>query len=177
MTPRPIVEAARDVLDGIDLDPATSFEANQRVMARYCLTQNGDALSPETPWFPPRYLDEGSIGIFLNPPGGKRGLDSIPVLFWQRLIAESRDERFRGAIFVAFSIEFLQTTQSACCEALPLRFPFCVPSRRIKFDPPEGVKATSPTHANAIIYIPGREDRTPLFRTTFGRFGAVVVPR
>lgn len=44
-TPQPIIEAARKTMGWIDLDPASCFEANQRVKAESFFTEADDGLS------------------------------------------------------------------------------------------------------------------------------------
>lgn len=58
-SPPEIVEAARYVLGGIDLDPASSREFNKQVRARKIFTEKQDGLA--RPW---------SGRVYLNPPGG-----------------------------------------------------------------------------------------------------------
>ena len=48
-TPIEIVNAARDVMGGIDLDPASSREANNRIQATHYFTIEDDGLSKD--WF------------------------------------------------------------------------------------------------------------------------------
>lgn len=168
-TPAHIVDKAREVLQGIDVDPASSFEANRTVKAARYITKEQDGL--KTPWGP------GSV--FLNPPGGKIGNRSLPELFWDRLIRHAeREPKFFGAIFLGFSIEALAVTQRS--RRPMLAFPICVPARRIAFVPgwdgaPGVVEKKAPSHANVIAYVPGLDDRTNAFVATFGALGFVKV--
>lgn len=160
-TPQPIIEAAREVMGGIDLDPASSSEANKRVRAGVFFNKDIDGLEHE--W-------HGRV--FLNPPGGKRGLISIPFLFWEKLADRFCRNKVSEAVFVAFSLEQMQVTQSAFHSVLD--YPFCVPSKRMKFTPGSGQKAKSPTHSNAIVYLGPNKDK---FRSVFSQFGKVVIPQ
>lgn len=164
-TPLWLVEAAREVLGTIDLDPASDADANERVRAQQFIGLPDDSLFCK--WAP------GSV--FLNPPGGRRGSKSLAGLFWQRLMAHRREEKLSHAIFVGFTLEILRTTQGK----LPGRqsaadFPFCIPAKRVHFDPPPGCEETSPTHGNAIIYVPGSVDKSDKFAEVFSAFGKVV---
>ncbi len=50
----------------------------------------------------------------------------------------------------------------------------CVPAKRIRFVKPGGIKGPAPSHANAIVYIPGTEDKTELFVQTFSKLGVIL---
>lgn len=133
-TPLPIIEMVRKVLERIHLDPATSLLANERVKAEHIYTLDyGAAKTFEEFW-------QGNV--FLNPPGGTEmvlsgtGFRSNPVLFWSKLMHAWWVERsMNAAIFLGFTMEVLQTSQSVG-EYPMLRFPFCVPRKRIAFDVP-----------------------------------------
>lgn len=58
---RQVVEAAREVLGGIDLDPASSELANETVKARQFYTEQDDGLSESKRW-------RGRV--WMNPPYG-----------------------------------------------------------------------------------------------------------
>lgn len=229
MTGTDVLEATREFFGGtIELDAASDAEANERVKAKRFLT---DALSDE-PW-------PAAQSVFLNPPGGKLYNESLPKLFFDRLVRAAGVGVFGHAVFLAFSIEMFQTCQGLKVikpGATPLirtramiDYPLCVPSKRLKFvsryapeimshedfivalnaasalsyeyDPlfnaelddkeillQYGKEAedkddvcaminarykSSPTHANAIVYVPGYIDERERFRDVFSRFGAV----
>ena len=170
LTPIGVIEASRRVLETIDLDPASSEFGNSRVMAKRYYTKEQDGL--KQPWF-------GSV--FCNPPGGRiPGTTSFyAVEFWAKLMEARRrvliegSTTFKHAIFVGFSINILATTQgfgfpSACC------YPVCVPARRIAFDRPDGTPSKSPSHVNAIVYVPGVRDMSEKFAREFSRYGEVL---
>lgn len=177
-TPRPFVEAAREVLGAIDLDPASHREANRIVRARRFYDQRANGL--RRPW---------SGRVFLNPPGG------LVVEFWHRLIDSWEARAIVGAIWIGYSLEQLQTLQGYEIRS-PLAFPFCVPDRRIPFVEStakralrraaldeenrgrrrEGLElkawkeAAAPSHANYVTYI----GRAPArFERVFSAFGEV----
>lgn len=166
-TPKYIVDMCRSVLQTIDLDPASDPHANKIVGASCYYTEYDDALS----------LCWGSLevplSVFLNPPGGKIGNQSKVALFWNKLM-ECRDAgNLTHAIFLAFSIEALQTTQNKGRRPIA-EFPLCVPSRRISFVPSDGKIKNQPSHSNMIVYVPGFVDRTPQFRDVFKNLGCVL---
>jgi hypothetical protein len=150
----------RKVLGKIDLDPASSHEANRRVGAQSILTSADDGLI--CPW-------PTGCSVYLNPPGGKVRGKSCVRLFWRRLMEYRQAGCLKHAIFAMFSIEGLQTTQSDLPCAMD--FPICVPSRRVRWVDPARPDASSPSHANAFIYIPGTEDYTDQFMDTFAELG------
>ena len=130
-TPPSIVEAAREVMGGIDLDPASCRKANRHIKAERYFTQKDNG-----------YLQDWHGRVFLNPPGGwcdnqgqtivsKKGeppctetgacglkpghlhvgRQSSQVAWWFKLAQEHHCGRVLEAIFVCFSIELLQTSQ------------------------------------------------------------------
>lgn len=162
-TPLDILNRVRRVLGVIDLDPASEEGANVRVKANTFYTEEDNGLLK--PW---------EHGIFVNPPGGKTGNKSNTVLFWQKLMKTLADNKLDHAIFMAFSIEALATTQKPGFPSLG-EFPICIPKKRIAFDKPEGfLDNKAPSHANAIAYVPGKINKTEAFVKEFSNLGVVL---
>lgn len=177
-TPAPFVEAARAVMGGIDLDPASHEEANRTVQARHFYTAEDDGL--QQPWFG---------RVFLNPPGGKHANgEGLVGLFWLKLMRDWRVavhpvDQF---VWIGYSLEQLQTLQCIKAHKTPLDFALCVPNRRIAFVENEAKKAarqakllaagktpnekSQPSHANYIAY--GGPERQR-FEDVFQGFGQV----
>jgi len=180
-TPSPYVEAARAVMGGIDLDPASHEEANRTVKAVRFFTEEDDGL--QQVW-------RGRV--FLNPPGG------LVNEFWHALIMAWRCQSMTAAIWIGYSLEQLQTLQ-VLHPTTPLDFPMCVPSRRMAFVEntakkkarleeidavnilrksrgeklrPRNENGASPSHANYITYL-GPVPAT--FVQVFSAFGQVVI--
>lgn len=137
-TPAHIVEMVREVLGSIDVDPATSLLANKTVKAaRFWTEDDGPETTFDAPW-------RGNV--FLNPPGGQKmvllgtGFNSNPSLFWAKMMHEwDQEKTMRAGIFLGFTLEVLQSSQ--CVEKYPmLRFPICVPSRRLSFNVPRDLR-------------------------------------
>lgn len=169
-TPSPFVEAAREVMGGIDLDPASHEEANRTVNATKYYTAEDDGLKQS--W-------DGRI--FLNPPGGLVGA------FWRKLVNEtflcSRDFQ---CIWIGYSLEQLQTLQCVGASRSPMDFPICITSKRIAFVENEAKRAeriakmiavgkkpnakSSPSHSNYITYVGPKRSK---FGDVFSRFGVV----
>ena len=164
-TPEDILESVRKVLGSIELDPASDEHFNQFVRAQKFITEeeNGLSASWETYWAPTT-----GPNIFLNPPGGKIANKSKTQLFWNRLMQQRALGRVNHAIFMGFSLECLQTTQSSSKSALD--FPLCVPRKRIKFVAKNGTY-NAPSHSNVIIYVPGHVDCTSDFIAEFSKYG------
>jgi len=87
------------------------------------------------------------------------------------------------AIFLAFSVEFLQVAQDGVGTYTPLHFPVCFCKKRIPFlTQKEGklVPGTSPTHASCFIYVYPHgmkvDEAERAFTKAFGHWGRVMVP-
>jgi hypothetical protein len=159
-SPLSVLVRAKEILGQIDLDPASDEFGNARVGARYFITKEQDGLASPWPIF---------STVFINPPGGKTGNQSNTALFWKRLMEYRDSGSLKHAIFMCFSIEAAQNTQGKGCKSI-LEFPFCIPQRRIRFDSREGT-FSSPSHSNAIIYIPGQINKTAEFIKHFSDLG------
>ncbi len=157
-TPKVIIDSARFVLGTIDLDPASCYDANQVVKATRYYDKEMDGLTKT--W---------AGKVFCNPPGGKEKNQSVPKLFWQKLL---ESPEVTEAIFLAFSIEMLQTTQLGCNEPAT-SYAICIPKRRLQFTDKDGNTVKGNTHASAIVY---KGNNTDLFATTFQQIGAIVKP-
>lgn len=121
-TPPAIVEAARATLGGrIELDPASDTLANSVVQAADFYGDSG----LERPWFGP---------LFVNPPGYDRERNPQgAAAWWAKLMMEWEDAgRAWDAVFVGFSLELLQTTQTYAT-AHPTKYPTCFFAKRIAF--------------------------------------------
>jgi hypothetical protein len=168
-TPDFILDATRSLLGGIDLDPASSHIANQRVKAKQYFTKEDDALNCR--WWG---------NVFLNPPGGRgKGIKSYTKAFWNKLVWEYLTGHVDEAIFLAFSIELLQTSQNG--EDDPrfwaTSYPICIPRKRVSFIDSTGNPQTSPPHASAIIYLPSYSRHVSAhnnFKVCFSHIGAVM---
>lgn len=150
--------------EGITLDPATSAEANKRIKAKHYFTKETDGLKQK--W-------HGNI--WLNPPGGKTKNKSLACLFWAKLMEQWEQKTFEQALFLCFSIEHLATSQKYADKSM-LDFPICIPKNRIDFiNPATGLPNGSPSHNNAIIYVPCKTDRSKAFIELFKHFGATKI--
>jgi hypothetical protein len=170
-TPEPILERVRAVLGVIDLDPASSAEANERVMARRWIGAEEHGLYPATDWAP-----NGPVSVFINPPGGTSGGRSLAGRFWAKLVDECYGSRITHAVFLAFNGELIQTSQRGDSSDSIANYPLCAPSKRIRFLAPDGTPGPSPTHSSLIVYVPGLVNRTGAFLDAFRSLGSLLVP-
>lgn len=170
-TPAEYVEAARDCMGGIDLDPMSDDEAQTRVKATRYFTALQDGLRHD--W----------IGrVFINPAGG------LVNKAWLKLTVSVAAHHVTAFVWIGFSLEQLQTIQSSFAVKHPLDFHVCIPRRRISFV--EGTahkeqrrlecigtgkafkERLSPTHAN---YVVGAGMSGDAFKAAFEQFGVVRV--
>ncbi len=168
-TPAEYVEAARSVMGGIDLDPASCAKANETVKAYLFFDKGYDGLRDDLAWSF-KMARTGELvrpRVFLNPPGGKVKNKSEAALWWAKLARELEAGRVTQFVFVGFTLEILRTAQDYSkygpVSPLSVRFVRCFPRERICFG---GKK--SPTHANVIVY--GGHNRAE-FIETFSKFG------
>lgn len=153
----PIVEAARETLGVIDLDPASCAAANARVGAA-------------------KYYDSGGLSkpwdgrVFCNPPGGRAPKNELTcsnsALWFHKLVSEMISGRCKEAVFVVFNLQALLSVQKVAPLAY---FLFCVPHKRVSFVRGDGIVGNSPAHTSAIIYL--GDDRGK-FRRAFREIGS-----
>jgi hypothetical protein len=145
-TPPEVAGAARRLMGGIDLDPASCAEANRTVQASWYFTEKVDGLT--------QMWDHGSLPshVFLNPPGGVVRLGKTPfssaAIWWAKLVQEWESGRVEQAVFVGFTLEILRLSQVG--QKVPVqRFHRCYPRERLHFSGKD-----QPTHANVIVFLP-----------------------
>jgi ParB family chromosome partitioning protein len=150
-TPEDYIERARFVLNEIDLDPATSPEANRTVKASQIFTKEDDGLKHE--W-------RGRV--WLNPPY------SQPIIqhFVEKLVTGFKQGEVSEAILLVNNSTETGWFQSAATIATAI----CFPSHRIKFVKPEG-DAGSPLQGQAFLYFGERRED---FQEAFADYGAIV---
>lgn len=177
-TPPLFIEAARRCMGGIDLDPASSEQANKNVNAKYFYTAQQNAFTQA--WFG---------RVWLNPPGGLcdrhgntlakgvRGLSKVDrnssmVMWWKKLTAEYLAGNVSQAIFLGFTLEILRLGQAAPISTLSV--PFCIPRERIDFLDEALRPQGAPTHSNVFLYL---GPNVGAFEREFGAFGDVCSPQ
>lgn len=143
------IEAARDVLGAIDLDPASHPAANEVVKAAQFFTAEDDGLSQE--W-------QGRV--WLNPPWG-----DIGPTFVARLI-ESYEQ---GGVTAAILLVNAHATDTIWFQPL-WDYLLCFTCPRIRYWQPDG-GGNSPTHGSVFVYFGPEPER---FYEVFAPFGAIV---
>ena len=143
-TPKEYIDAAREVLGTIDLDPASSVLANETVQAKKFFTAEDDGLAHE--WFG---------NIWLNPPYSK---DLLP-----RFAEKFAKSHFSQAIVLVHNATetrwFLNFISNASAVVFPIG--------RVDCKTP-GENLNTPLQGSAIIY---SGDNTERFLEVFSRFG------
>jgi ParB family chromosome partitioning protein len=151
-TPKIYIDAAHEVMGGIDLDPASSVAANDVVKADQFYTEEDDGLTKE--W---------SGRVWLNPPYGQ----PLMTQFCDKLV-ESFDDGFVEQAIVltnnATETKWFHRLASAASA-------ICFPLGRISFWYPERESFT-PLQGQAFFYF-GKSVHA--FRETFQQFGIVLL--
>jgi hypothetical protein len=152
-TPPAYLAAARAVLGAIDLDPASSAEANQVVQAARFYTIEDDGLTQ--PW---------AGRVWLNPPYKQ------PVI--QHFCTRLAHEYTVGTVTEAIVLVNNATETRWFGELFAKSSALCLLRGRVKFWRPDK-DSKAPLQGQAVLYL-GRN--VEAFRAAFGQFGRVTVP-
>ena len=148
-TPPAYTEAARHVMGGIDLDPASSAAANENVQATTYYTAGDDGL-----------VQNWSGRVWMNPPYAAK-------LVWS--FCDKLAEDFASESVTQACVLLNNTTETLWFQRLgEVASALCLPSRRIHFWHPDKPEAESPKQGQAVIYL-GPNVRE--FCTEFKDFG------
>ena len=148
-TPALYVDAAREVMGRIDLDPASNDEANEIVKAGTYYTEEMDGLSQE--WFG---------NVWLNPPYG-----SACRAFIERTITLKIEGRIDQAVILVNA----NSNDTGWFRPLWDHL-LCFTYGRVNFYGPNG-QESGPTHGSCFVYL---GDRAEEFKRVFSKIGAVV---
>jgi ParB family chromosome partitioning protein len=149
-TPARYIEAAREVMGGIDLDPATSAIAQRAIGATQFFTRDDDGLSK--PW---------TGRVWLNPPYSQPDIAQ----FCHKLVSEVA----AGAVEQAVLLTHNYTDTAWFHEAESVVAAICFTRGRIKFVDSAGNEC-APTQGQAFFYY-GKG--VNVFRSVFEEFGFV----
>lgn len=159
-TPPHVIEAAREVMQGIELDPASCKEANMIVRAQRYYTAKDNGLIQE--W--------KARSVWLNPPYG-RTLDmkarhqSTIEQFTTKLIQEYETGNIEQAIL-------LVPATIGTNWFIPLwQYPLCFHSGKLNFLSPDKHSCYSHAYGTVLAYLGSREQR---FIDIFSRYGRIA---
>lgn len=158
-TPPEILKAARKVLGEIDLDPASSVEANEVVGATHIYTEEDDGLTQV--WWG---------RVWLNPPYGRgpNGRNDSKTARWaQQLIDEFEASNVEAALLLV-----THTPDRTWFRPL-WGYPMCITHERLRHRHPGRMQGSRPVTSSAIVYF---GENTATFARVFGRLGRVVLP-
>lgn len=149
-TPIEIVEAARELMGTIDLDPASSVLVNRRIKASYIYTKEDDGLSHD--WFG---------NVWLNHPFSRKNNP----LWIAKLVEEhlAVDMQICCITFAATSEKWFQPL---------LKYPQCFLSPRTNYYLPDGSLKKGVTKGSVVTYL---GDDVLRFTEVFNNFGVVKI--
>lgn len=152
-SPPAIVAAARTVMGGIDLDPASSASANAIVQATRFYSVRDDGLSKE--W-------HGRL--WLNPPYGR---------WWSLFVRHFAEEFIAGRVEQAvllLATDHLQTRWYRPVDALsPIT---CFPTGRLRYIDQRGERGGNPQRPSVVVGVGVNPAR---FHAAYAPFGQVFV--
>ena len=151
-TPVRFIEAARQCMGGIDLDPASCAAANENVKARKFYDQDADGL--KQPW-------HGRI--WMNPPYAQPLIGQ----FCEALASRWND----GDVDQAVVLVNNGTETKWFAELASVASAVCLPRGRIKFIDKNGNPSGAPLQGQAIVYVGPRIDA---FKSAFSQFGTIM---
>lgn len=136
-SPESVIEPARVVLGGFDLDPASCATANKKVKAReyYSLSEGRNGLDRALPW-------EGRL--WMNPPYTDLAQD-----FAERLSEEYQEKQRVTAAILLLSTRHLNMPWF---DWLWMHGTVCFPLRQLEFTGPDG-KPRYTKEGNVVVYV------------------------
>lgn len=151
-TPKKYIDAAREVMGEIDLDPASSDKANKVVCATEYYTKENDGLNKK--W-------EGNV--WMNPPYAQ----SLIEKFIDKMVKSFNEDSINQAIVLvnnATETGWFQKLLGVCSAV-------CLVKGRIKFIDMNGKPSGAPLQGQAILYL---GENTSKFNKEFSNFGIIL---
>ena len=151
-TPVAIIEAARNVLGTIDVDPASNEIAQKHIQAKTFYTQENSGLAHE--WFG---------NVWLNPPYAIKELTP----FINKFLIELEKDNIKNAIVLTNNATETKWGQALLNKATLI----CFPKGRIRFLDSTGREKQTPLQGQMITFFGSNEYA---FIETFRTFGLVI---
>ena len=158
-TPQWLIEASREVLGTITLDPSSTPLANERVKAKYICTREDNGL--EQIWWG---------NVFLNPPSKRGDPTAKPHLWAKKLWREWRTGRVVHAILIVKS-----ALGYNWYEDLYRKFYVCHLRDRPNFMRPDGPVVGQCKKGVSVFYFENVWPQSK-FQDVFGKYGRVIEP-
>jgi ParB family chromosome partitioning protein len=156
-TPSYIIEAAREIMGSIDLDPASCNAANQIVKATTFYTEQEDGLS--RPWFG---------NVWCNPPFTAMTSCPMPMFTWGRKLVE---EYQKGHVEQAILLVMACIKQKWFHTLWSMEdYPVCFSRKRIYFHRPGGALQEL-RESTCLIYLGPNQQK---FIDVFSQFGTIA---
>ena len=150
-TPLTYIDAARKVMGGIDLDPASSDIANQTIKATKYYTAQNDGL-----------IQKWDGRIWMNPPYAQ------PLIYQ---FCKKLTEEFGNTVTEACVLVNNATETKWFHTLLQKANAVCFPLSRIKFMNKEGNASATPLQGQAVLYF---GEHIELFHNVFNNFGIIL---
>lgn len=152
ITPMWIADAARRVMGRIDLDPASSHEANEIIQADHYYTKHTDGLNDANEW---------TGNVWLNPPYSQPACRN----FCNRLHNEYENQAVDQALLLLNN-----GTETVYMQNLLVHYPFVLLQGRVSFLSPHLEAVKGNRQGQIMFYLGPHEDR---FIDTFSDYGNV----
>lgn len=150
-TPEPYIAAARQVMGGIDLDPASSADANMVVQSAAFFDEDANGLDKQ--W---------SGRVWMNPPYAQ----PLVSHFCNKLANDFAAGDVTQACVLVNNATETKWFQNLASHASSI----CFPSGRVKFWEPSG-KPSAPLQGQAVLYL---GDKAKAFKKSFSAFGVTL---
>jgi len=182
ITPADYLPYIDALLGDIDLDPCTTYKANQEfIRAKNVYTFQDDGLNQETPWFGKTYLFPPTYGrcSYKKGPGkwvwsprGGPGSGTPSVIWFRRLVKEWKLRNIPEALFFCINPEVMRL----CPEIWD--FPVCIPTDRARLIHGNGFWChKTPVFWGYFAYLPRLEygfHQADAFIDIFSNIGKVI---